>query len=309
MNYLYPNEVLQRISETLTPEQRSKIIIVGSLAAAYSLSKPGRPQGVYTKDVDTMITPHAAAIITGEEVANQLLDSKWELRPDPQWGAPAPAEEPAATRPLVRLHPPGDDRWFIELMAAPDLTKAPQLQREFHPIATHHGHFSLVSFGYLGLVLHDAKESEYGVKVATPAMMALANMLHHPKVYPDLIRGDYYARPVKRSSKDLGRVVALAVLGDTEETDTWAERWWLALQSTYPRDAAALAAGAGTGLVEMLGNAEDTDQALYTCSVGLLAGLNVTTGVFGRFGALVVEEAIKPLAAMAQAPRPRPDLG
>jgi hypothetical protein len=34
MSYLQPAQVLQQLAETLTPEQRDKVIIAGSLAAA-----------------------------------------------------------------------------------------------------------------------------------------------------------------------------------------------------------------------------------------------------------------------------------
>lgn len=297
MNYLYPTEVLKQLAETLTSEQREKVIIVGSLAAAFSL---GQDQGVYTKDVDTMIAPHAAAIVTGEEVANHLMGGKWTLRPDPLWGQPATENVPANKRPLVRLHPPGSAQWFIELMAAPDQTKAPRLERDFYPISTQHGYFSLVSFGYLALVQYDARESEFGIRVATPAMMAMANMLHHPTVHPALISGDDYGRPIKRSNKDLGRVVTLAILCGPGETETWAGRWWAALQAIYPQQAVELATRAGSGLQQMLASAEDLNQALYTANKGLLAGRGVTDSTFKRFAELVLEETLEPLKTMAK---------
>lgn len=297
MSYLYPAEVLKQLSETLTPEQREKVIIVGSLAAAYSL---GREHGVYTKDVDTMIVPHAAAVVTGEEVANQLMGGKWTLRPDARWGQPATADVPANQRPLVRLHPPATDQWFIELMAAPDQSQVPKLERDFYPIATQHGHFSLVSFGYLALVQHDAVVSEFGVRVATPAMMAMSNLLHHPQVRLDLINGEDYGRPIKRSNKDLGRVVSLAIMGSTPEIESWAPRWWDALQATYPDLAPELAARAGTGFCQMLTSVEDVDQALHTCNVGLLAGMGISHEAFKRYAEFVLEGAIEPLEALAR---------
>ncbi|MCZ8293777.1 MAG: hypothetical protein O9312_09705 [Hylemonella sp.] len=297
MSYLQPAQVLQQLAETLTPEQRDKVIIVGSLAAAYSL---GGGRGVYTKDVDTMIAPHAAAIVTGEEVANQLMGGKWTLRRDERWGQPASADVPPDRRPLVRLHPPDNDQWFIELMAAPDQAQAPKLERDFYPIATKHGHFSLVSFGYLGLVQHDAVASEFGVRVATPAMMAMANMLHHPAVGPDLINGEEFGRPIKRSNKDLGRVVSLAILGDTAEVESWAPRWWEALQAMYPDLAPELAGRAGTGFRQMLTSVEDVDQALHTCNVGLLASMGIDHEAFKRYAIVVIEEALKPLEDLAK---------
>jgi hypothetical protein len=298
MNYLYPAAVLRQLAETLTHEQREKVIIVGSLAAAFSLSQG---QGVYTKDVDTMIAPHAAAIITGEEVANQLMAGKWTLRPDPRWGRPAEENVPADDRPLVRLHPPGGAaQWFIELMAAPDQTKPPRLKRDFYPISTQQGYFSLVSFGYLALVQHDAITSEFGIRVATPAMMAMANMLHHPTVHPALISGNDNGRPIKRSNKDLGRVVTLAILGGHGETETWAARWWEGLQAIFPQQAAELAGRAGSGFRQMLSSVEDLEQALHTANIGLLAGRGVTGSTFKRFAEHVLEVALKPLEAMPQ---------
>jgi len=296
MNYLQPAQVLEQLARTLTPAQRENVIIVGSLAAAYSF---GNDRGVYTKDVDTMIVPHAAAVVTGQEVANQLMGGKWTLRPDARWGRPATADVPANERPLVRLHPPGTSEWFIELMAAPDQSHAPRLERDFFPIATQQGHFSLVSFGYLALVQHDAVKSEFGVRVATPAMMAMANMLHHPEVRPALINGEEYGRPIKRSNKDLGRVVSLAILGNVPEVESWAPRWWDALQAIYPDLAADLAKRAGNGFRQMLASVEDIDQALHTCNVGLLAGMGVGHDTFKRYAQVVVEDALRLLEKLA----------
>ncbi len=51
-------------------------------------------------------------------------------------------------------------------------------------------------------------------------MMALANMLEHPKIKSDTMSGLLQGRTIKRSNKDLGRVLAIAYLSTGKDVDS-----------------------------------------------------------------------------------------
>lgn len=296
MNSLSPNDVLRQIAGSLPAEFRQHAIIVGSLAAAYHFPLESGERRVATKDVDFMVAPHASAVVTAQELTNRLLDAKWRLRPHDKWGTPGAPDQPTDALPAVRLQPPDSHAWFLELLGAPDESKPSRLEREMNRLHTRIGDFALISFGFLGLVQHDAAESEHGVRIATPAMMALANLLHHAEVGPQVIEDlPYFGRKLRRASKDLERVVALARLGGTAETDTWAERWATALQRMHSAQAAELAQRAGSGLRDLLSNAEFVAQAMYTCNMGLLAGQDLNEAQFRGTAQVVLADAIEPL--------------
>ena len=103
--------------------------------------------------------------------------------------------------------------------------------------------------------------------------MALANLLHHPRIGPEKI-GD---TPDKRSNKDLGRVLALAWLSTAQDPaalETWPPRWLAALQKRFPDEWQVLAARAGDGLRLLLDDKHrlDLDEAVRLSNMSLLRG-------------------------------------
>ena len=129
-------------------------------------------------------------------------------------------------------------------------------------------------------------------------MMALANMLHHPDIAPNLIAGTQS----KRSNKDLGRVLALAYLAaqmdqrnQTEELDLWAQRMAEALKNRFPDRAKHLALSAGAGIRILMNSSGDRDEALTICNRGLLASLEVGREVFDATGRRFIRQVIEPL--------------
>ena len=86
----------------------------------------------------------------------------------------------------------------------------------------------------LALTLIDRQRSEAGLEYAHPSMMALANLLSHPKLGDHVMSTPVGERDIHRSSKDLGRVLALARLESREETERWAPRWRYALEACKP---------------------------------------------------------------------------
>ena len=90
------------------------------------------------------------------------------------------------------------------------------------------GHFSLCSFGFLLLAEYQPIATPFGIAIARPEMMALANLLHHPFIGPERMSGLIGDRKIKRSNKDLGRVLALAYLSEERQEDsllTWPDVW------------------------------------------------------------------------------------
>jgi len=89
--------------------------------------------------------------------------------------------------------------------------------------------YGLPSFRYMALLVSDVRSSEHGTRYASPPLMALANLLSHDALGKDVIGEPIAGREIRRSAKDLGRVLALAHLhGDVEE---WLPIWATALIS------------------------------------------------------------------------------
>lgn len=113
-----------------------------------------------------------------------------------------------------------------------------------------------------------------GLYVARPELMALANLLEHPEVQPETMSGLIGGREIKRSNKDLGRVLAIARLSLQQEEDAllaWPSRWQRAMQARFPEDWRNLARRSGAGLRQLLGQPNDLAEARHTCEFGLLA--------------------------------------
>jgi hypothetical protein len=122
-------------------------------------------------------------------------------------------------------------------------------------------------------------------------MMALANLLEHPNIKPKLIEGT----DIKRSNKDLGRVLAIARLSLDEAWEAWPQLWEKALEHCFPHRWQKLAAVAGAGLRELLASPADLQQAVETCANGLLSGRNVTTEQLNDTGQRLLTFAVVPL--------------
>lgn len=270
-----PRHVLQQVAQAIPEDVRGDIIIVGSLAAGYQLL-PDIGQAMRTKDVDGMLAPHARAMGSATRVTDRLLSEGWEPQATPAYDLPGTAATRDDRLAVVRLQPPGTSEWFFELLGAPaEVTPQPNTSgRTSRRLETSGGHFALPSFAYLGLVQFQPTMSEFGIRIALPEMMALANLLHHPAIGDSLMGQLFGDRQIKRSNKDLGRVVALAHLADQQDEDAlerWPSRWHEALNEMAPGQAERLAAAAPTGLHALLASTPDIEQALHTVNFGLLS--------------------------------------
>jgi len=299
MSNLPANGVMQQVAEAIPKECRREIIIIGSLAAAYHFFRNDKDGEITTKDVDGMLSPNAVAVRNGQIIAERLLEAGWTLRKDPKWGQPGDATTPDDQLPILRLHPPANTEWYLELAAAPpERSSEPKV---FQRLSTTKGHFTLYSFRFLALAEEDPLESEFGILYARPEMMALANLLHHPKIAPDLIAGSND----KRSNKDLGRVLALAWLSTEKHgdaLDAWHPRWLHALKKRFPDEWRDLAIRAGDGLRQLIeeNHKLDLDQATRICNLSLLGGRDLGPEQLRATARRLLFEVLRPVEASAR---------
>jgi hypothetical protein len=158
------------------------------------------------------------------------------------------------------------------------------------------GWYCLPSFRFLGLTAFDRRRAHNGFAYASPAMMALANLLSHPKVGAERIGESIGGRSLLRSAKDLGRVLALARLASRDDVEAWAEQWASALQKAFPVDHRELAARAGNGLRALIQEPHALEDARHAVDVGLLAGYQVTVDELRAIARQIFADAIEPLA-------------
>ena len=312
MNRVLPREVIKEVAAALPTDCRKAVIIIGSLAAGYHYFKDDPDALVLTKDVDCMLSPHIKAVPAGKAVAESLFRAQWKMRPDEKWGKPGDADALTEDLPLVRLHPPGSDEWFIELMMSPPAMEAvdADTRQDPHNPAKHYvrlktdlGDFSLCSFGYLSLVEEEPIITEFGIAIARPEMMALANLLHHTVIGVETMSGEIRDRVLKRSNKDLGRVIALAWLATRDDEDAllaWPAAWAAALQRRFPGQWKDLAAKAGSGLRQLLASPADLEEAAHSCAAGLLTSRRLNLEQMRIAARRLLQDAIEPLQAMAK---------
>jgi hypothetical protein len=300
---LSPRAVVRQVAEAVPENLRQNVIIVGSLAAGYHYFEGESGAEVRTKDVDCLIYPRKQAIIAGVGVANTLLSSGWTIAETLEERKPGDATTPESNLPLVRLCPPESRQWFLELLTVPESEK--DIAKAFLRIETPAGHFVLCSFIFLALAEWRPVTTEYGIDVARPEMMALANLLHHPKIGPEKMSKPFVGREIKRSNKDLGRVIALAHLASERNPDAlgeWVNLWHEALQDRFPTTWPTHAAKVGNGLRELLNpaNEDDFDEAYHTVANGLLTRKAVTKPQLRATGRRLMAESIEHLEELAR---------
>lgn len=296
MKPISPDEVMAKIAAALPADCKENVIIIGSLAAGYHYFSNDGQRSIRTKDVDCMFSPYAKAVDSAKRATESLLKASWTPRTSGDWSKAGNATTELEELPMIRLKPPGateEDDWFLELLGAPDdQSNEPKV---YQRVETSGGHYAICSFNFLALAEWEPIETKHGTRIARPEMMALANMLHHTAIRPELIRGTEH----KRSNKDLGRVLALAWLAvrrdsinGTQELDAWAQRMSDALKARFPTRAKELAFSAGLGIRALMKSDADMDQALRICNLGLLASLEVNRDAYKAIGNQFLQRVI-----------------
>jgi len=299
MDRLNPVTLFELVAKDFPADLHQQVFVAGSLAAAYAFKTQLEGGGVNTKDADLVVHP-AGETAACVGIAKELLWRGW-------WRVPGkcyPAAEPSPAENLraIRLYPPQSDGYFIELLGLPASQQVNA--KEWTPVELDDGWYGVPTFRFMGLLARHRIASHAGIEHAAPAEMALANLLSHPRVTDERVSEAIVdpARPadgrkVRRSAKDLGRVLALARLAGRQETETWLDLWAEDLVATYPDEAQMLANRAGTGLRELLDQRDALDDALHANHVGLLAGLGVTADNLRATGNRLVLDVLEPLPA------------
>lgn len=287
--------VLREVAAALPDDMREHVVIVGSLAVAARLL-PEDGSAVRTKDVDCVVAPRVAAVDRGRDLTIRLLRAGWRPRFPAEFPRPGAAATPVAELPVVRLQPPGGGDWFLELLVEP----APgQRGRRFERLAAGEaGHYALPSFEFGALATHGAAPLAGGLRCALPERMALAHLLEHPALRPELIR----ATGQRRCNKDLGSALAIAWL-DADRLDAWPASWLAALRELFPRRWPALAARCGDGLRALLASPADLREAAEICANGLLAGRLATAEDLAAAGRRLEAFVVREVEAAGEAAR------
>jgi hypothetical protein len=289
---LDPFALFERISADIPTELHKDLFVTGSLAAAYHFRAKLDGGAVNTKDADLVVHP-AGNVGSCQDMARSLLALGWTRTKECY---PSPSPEPANLLRAIRLYPPGPHDYFVEFL---NLPRQGQIQSlDWIPIELESGWYGLPSFRFLGVTSLHRQTSDAGIQYAAPAMMALANLLAHPELGYERISAGLM-KDLLRSAKDLGRVIALARLTGREETETWLETWFIALQQCFPAEWKSLARRTGDGLRELIGDANALEDARKTTDVGLLSGRGVTADMLKATAERLFVDVIDPLAEMA----------
>ncbi len=296
-----PAKVLGEIAKAVPAGCRDKLIVVGSLAVGYHYRDQLHGMAVRTKDADCLLSPRVAAVDAGIRIANELMDAGWEYKPTKEHTKPGSATTADNDLPAVRLMPPGASEWFIELLTVPE--NANERSQRWSRLETQHGHFGICSFGFISLTDIDPIDTEFGIRIARPELMAVANLLEHPLNRQDTMSAGFVGRmDIKRSNKDLGRVLAigrLALGADEDALLEWPRVWRDALERRFPDDWRELASRVGNGLRELMASEPDLEQALHTCRNGLLASRPPTLDQLRVVGLRIEQDAISALKGFA----------
>lgn len=300
VKFVSPRAVLTEIAAAVPPKCKKNIIIIGSLAVGYHFFAEDEHMAVRTKDADCLLSPRVEAVPAGECIVEQLMNSNWKLSDAGGWGRAGDQDTPLNELSAVRLYPPGSENWFIELLTVPE--SPAQRGKRWQRLHTVHGDFGLPSFGCLSLANYRPLQcEELGIAIARPELMALANMLEHPEIKHELMSGLIEGRAIKRSNKDLGRALAIALLSTAKDPDSleeWPEIWQEALKERFPDEWRRLAGKSGSGIRKLLASDPDFDQAWHTCRHGLLASLHVSVEQLRIAGLRLLQDAVDPLESI-----------
>lgn len=293
---LDPRVVFDLIAHHVPKELHKHVLIAGSLAAAYHHREQLVDGAVNTKDADVVVQP-AGAINECATIATRLLDDGWlrTVACYPRATAkPKDSSTAADWLRAIRLRPRRTESFFIELLAFPQASQKQNLI--WRPCRLADGWYGLPCFRFLGLTTFGQQIVSSGLSYAAPPMMALANLLSHPTLERHvLVQKPEDGRPIMRSAKDLGRVLAIAWLTKPSELATWPALWRAALRKRFPREHIELARRAGNGLRALLADPEALDQARHSVDVGLLSGHGIDAANLAAVGAQVVGLVLAPL--------------
>jgi hypothetical protein len=277
--------LLQRVAERVPPALRANVVVIGSIATAWAFRDVSGTHAVATKDIDVLLRPAIDAVTTAQALGKELQDEGWQPR-YPNGIQPGTQQTPEDQLPALRLSPPGDDdTWFVELLAE---SPADQTTRKhWRRFQTGLGDFGLPSFRYMRVAVHEAQDTDFGLRVARPANMALAHLLEHAD--PDRTPISNLPGNPPRFTKDVGRAIALWWLAREQSSmagERWLAEWRTALTVLYPDRMAEIKASARTGLSSVSDYLRDAHAIALN---GVLAPHGTTLDAFRRAHASLLE--------------------
>jgi hypothetical protein len=293
---LDPRGVFELLATELPAEVLDNVVVIGSLAAACFHADKLVAGGVKTKDADLVVHP-AGNRTSARTIAETLRARGWRAKHG-SW-QPGTASTPVTDLPAIRLYPPDHERYFVELLIVPDGEQPGR--RPWLSVEVDGGWYCLPSFEFLALALVDRQRFTNGVHYAHPRMMALANLLSHPQLGEDVMSSPIGGREIHRSSKDLGRVLAIAQLETRAETETWAAHWQFALAHCFPTRWPTLARDCGAGMRALRDDDERFEEAHHCADQGLLAGKRVTLEQLRATTDQLLVDVIEPVEAAGRA--------
>ena len=294
MTKLDPIALFARLAADIPATLHPHLYVTGSLAAAYHFHAALEGRAVHTKDADLVVHP-AGNVLSCQQMARKLIAAGWTRTEECY---PQSQPEPLDALRAIRLYPPASHGYFIEFLSVPERGQAEA--KRWIKIAMDDGWYGLPSFRFLGVTALHRCMSHVGLEYASPAMMALANLLSHPEVGAARIESGSMLG-ILRAAKDFGRVIALARLAGREETEHWLPQWRVALERCFVDDWRTLAERLGDGLRELLDDDNALEDAHKTTDIGLLNGLNVTPTMLRASAERLLVDVIEPLADAARA--------
>jgi hypothetical protein len=200
---------------------------------------------------------------------------------------------PVEALPVVRLYPPESEEWFIELLTVP--ASEQETGKRWERLELSGGHYGLPSFEFMSIAVFFPTMTEFGIYCARPEMMALALLLEHPTIKTETMRGLIQSREIKRSNKDLGRVLAIARLSSEEAIVSWSAAWEKGLRACFPTRWRRLVRTLGSGLRRLLDSPPDLEEAHHTCVNGLLRSQPATVAQLEIAGRRLLQDAVEPV--------------
>ena len=289
MAQLDPVDIFKRLSIDIPAGLRESFVVVGSLAAAYEFRKSLQGRAVNTKDADIVVHP-AGNVESAQSMACALLDHGWRRTDN---CTPRPDPDPTDKLWAIRLMPENSSDYFVELLNVP--REGQTKPKQWIPVQLSDGWYGLPSFMFMGLTLHDKRTSAEGLFYASPAMMALGNLLSHRRItVAEKIQSGTF-RGLRRCSKDLGRVLTLAWLAEDEGSATaqWGDQWNDAIRACFPETWLDHSRHAGAGLRELLEDDELMAEAAQTTEIGLLSGKDIDVAALRAVGRRLLADVIK----------------
>lgn len=242
-----PEFLLQTVAGGIPTDERDKVVVIGSIATSWAFRGLMDNSAVMTKDIDAVLRPAKTAVVTARSIGEDWIKHGWKPH-YPEGQERGTSTTPTDRLPAMRLIPPNAmAEWFVELLGEPYPDQAGR--REWQRFDTEFGSFALPAFRFMRVAIHNPALTEFGIRVATPACMALAHLLEHAE--PDTTRIRATGEP--RFYKDVGRAQALWWLAgrEVESREGWPDAWLSALNDLFPDDQEAMLRQALKGLEQI----------------------------------------------------------